>query len=227
MTKNRKLFLHEEAMLLALRDEKGSIEKGAWYNTAVGGAVLAELLLAERIRLVRRGKKEVVELTSSTGLGNEIVDESLQRIAADPKKRTLAEWVQRIAGKKDLKHRVALGLCRRGILRAEEDKVLLVFSRKIYPELDPRPEREILGRLEHAIFTDTSELDARTVVLLSLASGTGLLLANFDKKKLKARKERIASVIEGESAGRAAKQVVQGTQAALAAIVVCTTVATT
>ena len=31
-------------------------------------------------------------------------------------------------------------LCRRGILRMDEGKVLLLFKRKIYPELDPAPD---------------------------------------------------------------------------------------
>ena len=35
-------------MLLALRDEKGTIESGAWYQMAVGGAVLAE-----RVKIVK------------------------------------------------------------------------------------------------------------------------------------------------------------------------------
>ena len=36
------LFLHEEIMLLALRDEKGTVEFGSMYNYASAGAILGD-----------------------------------------------------------------------------------------------------------------------------------------------------------------------------------------
>ena len=47
MSANHSLFLHEEILLLALRDEEGTIA-GAMYQYAIGGALLAELLLQTR-----------------------------------------------------------------------------------------------------------------------------------------------------------------------------------
>ena len=41
------LLLHEEVLLLALRDEKGTIASGTMYQYALGGAILAELLLKD------------------------------------------------------------------------------------------------------------------------------------------------------------------------------------
>jgi hypothetical protein len=49
MPLQEKLFLHEEITLLALRDKEGTFQIGATYDYAVGGAVLAELLLSGRI----------------------------------------------------------------------------------------------------------------------------------------------------------------------------------
>ena len=43
------LYLHEEIMLLPLRDGDGAVEFGSRYNYARGGAILAELFLAGRI----------------------------------------------------------------------------------------------------------------------------------------------------------------------------------
>ncbi len=45
MTTQTNLFLHEEIMLLALRDEEGTIASGTMYKYAIGAAVLSELLL--------------------------------------------------------------------------------------------------------------------------------------------------------------------------------------
>jgi hypothetical protein len=125
---------------------------------------------------------------------------------------------------RNLKHRVAEQLCRRGVLRQEEGKVLLVFSRKTYPEADPKPERELIERLRRAIFTDTDDLDPRTVVLVSLANGTGMLKSVFDRKELKGRKARIEQIISGEAAGAAAKAAVE---TMLAVVLMSTTTATT
>lgn len=124
-------------------------------------------------------------------------------------------WVSRFARVKKLKHKIAEQLCKRGILRSGEDDVLLVFSRKIYPEINPEPERQIMDRLRDAIFTDTDQVEPRTVVLLSLAKSTNVLKVNFDKKKLKSRKDRIERIINGEVTGKATKEAIEAMQAAV------------
>ena len=115
---------------------------------------------------------------------------------------------------KNLRHRVAEGLCRRRILRSDEGKILLIFTRKIYPECDPRPERQMIERLRKAIFTQSATVDPRTAILLSLASSADLLKIPFDKKKLKARKKRIEGITSGELLGKATKEAVQAAQTA-------------
>jgi hypothetical protein len=212
-----RLFLHEEALLLALRDDLGTTEMGAWYQQAVGGAVLAELLLERRLDIV----DDKVVVLSAEPVGDPLIDRSLERIRADGKRRTLQHWIGVIANEKDLKHDVARGLVRRGVLRADEDKVLLIFTRKIYPERDPKPERAVLERLTSAIKGDGSDLDPRTVVLLSLASATGLLRANVDRQLLKRRKARIETIARGDATGNATKELVEATTAAIAAIAIC------
>jgi len=95
--------------------------------------------------------------------------------------------------------------------------VLLIFKRKIYPELDGRAEKEILARLRKAIFTRSSDLDPRTVVLVSLADKTGLLRANFDKKKLKDQKKRIEQIAKGELIGAATQKAIDAAMSAVVA----------
>ena len=52
------LFLHEEVMLLALRDEEGTIASGTMYQYAIGAAILAELLVpSAQIKLGREGQE--------------------------------------------------------------------------------------------------------------------------------------------------------------------------
>jgi len=209
------LFLHEEILLLALRDEEGTIASGTLYQYAIGAALLAELLLSKRIEVEQSGKRKLVNLVSPSPLGEPLIDQCLEKVISAKRRAVLQTWVSRFAGVKNLKHRVARQLCRRGILRADEDKVLLIFTRKIYPEVNPEPEKELIERLRRAIFTDTRDINPRTVVLLSLANSTGLLKVVFDKKNLKGRKARIKQIVNGEITGKAATEAIQAMQAAV------------
>lgn len=220
----KQLFLHEEIMLLALRNREGTVQIGTNFQYAIGGAVLADLLLEGRVVVETKRKKKYLKLADSTPFGNTVIDECLRKVVDAKRRAQLRMWVSRFARVKKLKHRVAKELCRRGILRSDEDKVLLVFSRKIYPEINPEPERQILDRLREAIFTDTDQVEPRTAVLLSLAKSTGVLKANFDKKKLKTRKDRIERIINGEVTGKATKEAIDAMKAAAMVVIMYTTI---
>ena len=224
------LYLHEEIMLLALRDEAGTVEFGSQYAYALGGALLAELLLRGRIA-AEDDKKRLVNLLADDAIGEPILDECLQKVATARRRARIQTWLLRFAGIKQLHHRIAQGLCDRGILYADEQTILLVFHRKVYPELNPEPERKLIERLRDAIFTDSDRVEPRTVILVSLANSAGLLRTTFDKKELKKRKQRIDQLTNGELTGKAAKEAIEAAQTAamIACImpaIVTTTVAT-
>ena len=48
---HERLCLHEEVLLVALHDEKGSVQSQSTCGLAMGGAMLSELLLLGRLRL--------------------------------------------------------------------------------------------------------------------------------------------------------------------------------
>jgi len=112
-------------------------------------------------------------------------------------------------------------------LEADEDKVLWIFTRKVYPEINPVPERELIQRLDRAIFSETKDPDPHTVVLVSLASGADLLRLVFDKEKLKGRKDRIEKLVNGELTGKATKDAVEAMQAAVMVAVIMPAIITT
>lgn len=215
MATKHRLHLYEEVMLLALRDKKGTVASGTMFNFAVGGAMLAELLMEKRIDIEAVGKKKFARVLSPAPLGDPLIGECLDKIAGAKRRGDLRSWVGKFAQMRNLKHRAVEGLARRGILRVDQDKVLGLFSRKIYPEVDPGPEREIVERLRRAIFGESGEVEPRTVVLLSLANGADLLRLAFDKKELKGRKERIARIVNGELTGKATQEAIQAMQAAV------------
>jgi hypothetical protein len=221
---NKRLCLHEEITLLALRNQSRTLASGTDYQYAIGGAILAELLLEGRVTIETKGKKKFLRLASSKPIGDPIIDECLQKVVDAKRRAQLRMWVSRFARVKKLRQKVARQLCKRGILRSEEEKVLLVFTRKIYPEINPEPERDIMDRLREAIFTDTDQVEPHTAVLLSLAKSTGVLKANFDKKKLKSRKDRIERIINGEVTGKATKEAIDAMKAATMVVIMYTCV---
>ncbi len=111
---------------------------------------------------------------------------------------------------------MAVRLCDLEILRADEKKVLWIFSRQIFPEVDHAAEADVVARLEDAIFSDANDVDVRTILLSSLANSADLLSLVFDKKRLKGRKERIKKLADGEVVGKATAEAIQAVQAALA-----------
>lgn len=229
MMKDDKLYLHEEILLLALNDEKGTIHFGASFAQAAGGALLADLLLAERLTIEEKTKKKpLVQVRDATPVGEPLLDACLARVVEETKPRKAVVWVQRFATTKNLKEKAAARLVERRVLKEEEDRILRIFKRTVYPEADSRPERAIIERLRRAIVGSSREIEPRTVVLVALAHHTGLLQRAVEKRKLKERKERIEKLIQGEIAGRATKQAVEAMQAALlAAVIVPTIVAST
>jgi hypothetical protein len=213
------LSLPEQILLLALRDEKGTVEHRAhMYSYALGGAILAELTLAGRIRIGEE-KKHVVDAAAPQALGDPLLEECRAAIAGAARRKSAKAWVSRFAGIRRLKHRVAESLCGKGILRNEDDQVLLIFTRKIYPVTDPEPERLLVERMREAIFGEAERLDPRTALVVALAHAADLLPIHFPKKELKRRKERLARIVEGDPIGGATQAVVQAVKAAVIAAV--------
>ena len=242
--RNTHLHLHEEIMLLALRDQEGTLAAEHTCRFALGGAIIAELLLAKRVAVDdgRRNdtesglgrwlkdaftEKNLVNPVSDKPVGDTLLDECLQRITTSKRRASLKTWVQRFANTSRLNHRIAEGLCRRGVLRADEGTVLLIFKRKVYPELDPKPEKELIERLRKAIFTDSHQIDPRTVVILSLVASADLLKIPFNKKDLRRRRRRIERITSGQLFGKATKEAIQAAQAAVAAAAVVPCIAAT
>ena len=226
MNDRPELWLQEEVLLLALKDEEGT-PHSSMYSIAMGGAMLAELLLNERLVLEEKPRKKplkpgkkpayLVAIDNPKQLADPVLDECLHRVVTSKKSRSPQDWVTRFGQLKDLKRRVAVGLCRKGILREREDRILVLFRRTAYPTLDGSPERRIVDRLQEAVAGDSMELDARTAVLVALANGTGILKHVLGKDLVKQRKDRIKEIGEGDIVGEATKAAVQAAQAAVIA----------
>lgn len=213
------LCLHEQVLLLALRDADGTIEAEAGqYPHALGGAILAELILRNRLR-VASDKEQLVELIDESVTKEPILDEALSMVLNEKNPRSSADWVERFTGISDLKHKVAHELCDRGILEDSLEKVLLIFSRKVYPEVNHEPEQELIDTLRAAVFSEKSEVEPRVAILVSLSHAAGILNVYFDKGDLERRADRIKEIVNGSAlkgaAGHAVESAIMAQQAAV------------
>ncbi len=224
MTIDTTLYLHEEIMLLALRDEEGTLATSAMMDYTLAGAIMSDLLLQRRIRIDSSTRRKLVEVVKPTPLGHILLDESLDRIVIAKRRASIQTWVSRLARIKKLRHRAVQRLCELSILRQAEDKMLWVFPRTIYPEVNHTPEARLVERLRQAIFSEAQDPDSATVVLIALAQGANLLSNVFDKRQLKSCKKRIQMIAKGDVIGQATKEVMDAVQAAIMAACVVTTV---
>jgi len=207
---NRPLYLHEEVLLLGLNDEKGLPEHGTRMMPALAGAIIGEYFDAGRIRTVKSGREEVVEVVDGEAFGYPLLDEYLETIRESKKARPAKFWAGIFGVKGDLYPRTAQGLCDLGVLGEHEQKFLSIVMRRTYPEVDSTREDQLVERLRAAIFSEDRVIEPRTQMIVAIANQTRLLHAHFEKDELARRKDRIEAITKGDLAG----DVVQGAIAA-------------
>ena len=196
-------------MLLSLDDRAGT-EFNRSYLCALGAAVLAELILLERLQLTGQNEP-TVEVIQPDRLQDTIMDRVLQQIVTDSRPRSLAYWVRQ-ASTSDLKESIVRELCRFEILKAEEKTVWMLFSKQIYPEMDSQPEQDIKRRLEQLLFADNPQADERTLILASLANGANLIEHNFGVLRTARQQQRIDDLVAQNIYGQQVKKLLQTLQ---------------
>jgi hypothetical protein len=211
------LRLHEELLLLALDDEKGSI-RATNFKYALCAGLLAELVLEGRATLERGSKpsKDRIIPANPKLLSDALLDEALRKVHGSKKTRSPKDWISKFSGMGGLRKRVGTALTRRGVLRERNTRVLLLFPWTFYPALDPAPKRRLVERIRAAVIGD-DELDDRTSIAVAVASVTGILKHAVGKQVVKDRKARIEQITEDQYIAAATKKAVQEAAAAAAA----------
>jgi len=211
------LRLHEELLLLALDDEKGTI-RASNFKYALGAGLLGELLLEERVTLQSGAKpsKDRIVPANPKLLSAPLIDECLRKVHGSKKQRSPKDWVAKFSQMGGLRKNVATGLVRRGILRDKSIRILFLIPWTVYPALDPTPKRRIVERVTAAVLGD-EDLDDRTAIAVAVASVTGVLKPLLGKQVLKERKDRIERITEEQYIAAAAKKAVEEA-AAVAAV---------
>jgi hypothetical protein len=208
--------LAEEFALLAYGDDGAPDTDSVRLDNGLGGSLLLELAIRERLAI--HDKNVVVRDESPTG--DPLVDQALDRIAADGKPRRPGYWVTKFA--KDTRQLALDRLVEQGVLNREQDTVLLVFPRTRYPAPDgvqPAPETEIRQRLIAAV-SGPGPVEPRTAALCALVAATNLDRKVFRDLDRKAVKARLTEISAGAWAASAVQKTIEEIQAAVLVTVV-------
>ncbi|MCC5854702.1 MAG: GPP34 family phosphoprotein [Idiomarina sp.] len=207
------LRLYEELMLLALCEERGTMQAG-YVNYAVSAAIIAELLLEERIS-IDDSRRKLINLERNSLSDDPIINEALMLLQQAKRRRSLQSWVYKFSSIKDLPHKVAEQLVKHQIVSGEKETILFLFTRRIYPEINPVPESELRERLRQAVLSHEAEVSPRTAVLVSLMQGARLLGQVFSRQELKEHKKRIEQITQGDVIGKTTKELIAACEAAM------------
>ena len=224
-TDRNRLLLHEQLLLLALHDEKGTVaSRGGFLNLALGGAMVVELLISGHIQLVPRGKKSpLVELVHDEPTGDALLDAALEKLRKSKRRASITTWVSRLSGIRKIRDLAALHLCETGILASRERKILGIFPSTAYPELDHRPEEELIGEIHRVVTTDCDDYDESIALLITIADAANMLSVAIPRRELKQYKSRLKYIAENSPFPETGKATAD---AVAAAIVTVTSAAT-
>ncbi len=194
--------LAEELFLLALDDEDGWIAAPALNTMRYGlvSALLADLALQSKIAI----EDQRVSLLDAAPIGDDLLDDTLRRIADSSKPRKLRYWLTALGFRK-LPKLVAERLVAQGILREEEQRYLWVLPYAVSPQQEASAKYWIKQNLR-AIALTAARSERRGIVLLSLLKGCRLLSLVFTRDERKAARKRIDELVKGEDFGAAVAQ---------------------
>jgi Golgi phosphoprotein 3 len=210
------LTLADEIVVLMLDDSVGEIRPDcvSVSGVAIAGGILMELALLGRIDTDLKS----LFIVDASSTGDELLDAILQEIAAEPEKQSSAWWIDKLSTRHgDLVGRVLARLVTSGILREEERRFLWVFSRRAYPQVSGREEREAKARLMSVLFNDEVP-DPRDTLLLGLARSTDVLSVILSSEELDKAADRIEEVASLEEIGRSVGLVASQVREAMATI---------
>lgn len=210
-------------MLLSLDDESGAARQRQAAGWAVAGALLLELVLAERVSV--SGK--YLELGNTESTGEELLDGRIRLMQAWLRGRgkcRVTDWLT-----KDQPRAVGAALERlseRGLVVAQVHKVFGVFPQRRYPEADGTVERALRERLHEVVFGGAAP-DERTAGLIALIHSAKLHRLAFPGRQPDEVTERTAEMAAGRWADESVRAAIQDMQAAMVTVTTVTVLTAT
>uniref|UniRef100_A0A069DR16 Putative golgi protein n=1 Tax=Panstrongylus megistus TaxID=65343 RepID=A0A069DR16_9HEMI len=195
-SKETRLTLMEEVLLLGLKDKEGYT---SFWNDCISsglrGCILIELSLRGRIELEKAGmrrksllnRKVIVKNDSPTG--DVLLDEALKHMKETEPPETVQSWIEYLSGEtwnplklryqlKNVRERLAKNLVEKGVLTTEKQNFLL-FDMTTHPLTDNVAKSRLVKKVQEAVLSkwvnDPQRMDKRILSLLLLAHASDVL----------------------------------------------------
>ena len=220
------MLIAEELLLLSLNNESGKQMIGNdRLGPALGGALVAELALMERIGVTPHdagwSKRGRITITNLTPTDDPELDEALRKLA-DSEGKKVKDVLSDYASKKvrlsyKLRERLLERLAKAGMVKPQQGTMLGFIPRTTWPAGDRAAEDDVRQRLQSTLVVGLTPTE-RTVTLIALLQVTGLLpkvVTTEDKRALKARAKQLT---EGDWAAKAVKDAIDEVTAATVAV---------
>ncbi|KAF7159816.1 hypothetical protein CNMCM5623_005205 [Aspergillus felis] len=225
-SKQPKLTLMEEVLLLGLKDKQGYLS--FWNENisyALRGCIVIELALRGRISMQKDSSRRrfpladrVIEVIDDTLTGEVLLDEALKMMKSS-EKMSVNSWIDLMSGEtwnlmkigyqlKQVRERLAKGLVDKGILRTEKRNFLL-FDMATHPVADGGAKDDLHRRVRNVCSSRTVILPAnqwlpedaefrylRTVVMVCAAYAANVLENALVTMSHEARERAFAQVDE-------------------------------
>jgi hypothetical protein len=219
------MLIAEEYLLLALDENTGKLRVGGdVLGPALGGALVAELALRERIGVTpheagwhKRGR---VTITNLTPTDDPELDAALDKLAEN-EGRKVKDLLSEYSTKKrrlsyGVRERLLDRLAASGALVKTEGTILGFIPRTTWPAADLAGENDVRRRL-HAALVDGTMPTERTVALIALLQVTGLLPKVVTAENKRALKAKAKELTSGDWAAKAVKDAIDEASAATTA----------
>jgi len=205
------VLIAEEFLLLCFDDESGKANPWVLMDPALGGAVLIELALEERIGIRPGAKPDRPELhvVDSSPTDDALLDDAV-RFLLEQDGVPVYDIVNAFATSpitKGLRDRLLARQVEAGVLGQERGKVLGVFPTTTWPTTDRQPEAEVRLRLRRALLEGETPSE-RTAALIGLLQATSHLERVVRTDDTSALTARAAAITDGDWAAQAVKQAV-------------------
>ncbi|MEJ8641555.1 GPP34 family phosphoprotein [Streptomyces sp. MS1.HAVA.3] len=208
------ITLAEEIMLLSLDDGSGAARQRQSAGWAVAGAILLELVMAERVSATGT----YLELRDTTSTGEQLLDGRVRLIEGWLRGRAkgrVTDWLT-----KD--HTKAAGavlerMAERGLVVAEVTKVFGMFPQRRHLEADAAVGRALRERLGDVVLGCT-EPDGRTAGLIALIHSARLHRLAFPGHQHGAVAPRMAEMAAGQWAAESVRSAIRDMQAAMVTV---------
>jgi len=195
-SKETRLTLMEEVLLLGLKDKEGYT---SFWNDCISsglrGCILIELALRGRIELERAGMRRKsllsrkLRVKNTDPCGDVLLDEALKHMKETEYPESIQTWIEYLSGEtwnplklryqlKNVRERLAKNLTEKGVLTTEKQNFLL-FDMTTHPVTDGSIKNKLIKKVQDAVgqkwVNDPHRMDRRTLSLIFLAHASDVL----------------------------------------------------